>query len=280
MIPSGAAKVAGVAGWPIAHSLSPMMMGQWIKQLGLDGLYAPFAIAPEHHRDAFASLSSTGLVGLNVTIPYKQSALEISDSVSAAAEAVGAANLLTFKQGIIHADNTDIVGFLDALRHAGSQLDTRTRVLLLGAGGAARAAAYALSVADVAEINLCNRSSERAERLAADLVPGANIVSWDQKDAALKAADLVINATSLGMSGRSDLVLDWASVKPDAAAFDIVYTPIKTRFLRDAAKAGLQTIDGLDMLIGQARPSFEALFGVAPPVEFDMRALLTTVLNR
>jgi shikimate dehydrogenase len=280
MTPTGAARVAGVAGWPIAHSLSPAMMSQWIDYLDIDALYAPFAIAPEHHKDAFRMLSSTGLAGLNVTIPYKQSALEIADDASTAAAAVGAANLLTFEDGRIRADNTDIAGFLYALSCTGLVLGPPTRVVVLGAGGAARAVCYALSLAGVTEANLCNRSGARAEKLAIDLMPSANIVPWDQKDAALSGADLVINATSLGMGGRSDLVLDWRAASPGAVAFDIVYTPLETRFLRDARKAGLQIVDGLGMLIGQARPSFEALFKIASPSELDMRAILEPRLNR
>ncbi|SDM18406.1 shikimate dehydrogenase family protein [Maricaulis salignorans] len=278
MKPTGAARLAGVAGDPIAHSLSPSLMAAWIKAAGLDAVYSPFRIAPDDAEAFFRALARTQCSGLNITLPHKQTALAIADQVSPAARAIGAANLLTFRDGMIHADNTDAAGFLGALLARGVDPE-RGPALVLGAGGAARAIAYALHQAGVPEIRLSNRSRSNAADLARDLVPDARIHDWDDRDQALDGAALIVNATSLGLSGAGDLVMDWRRAPTDAVAADSVYKPLQTGFLRDAAKCGLGTVDGLGMLIGQARPSFEAFFGIAPPEGVDAHALLHAMLE-
>ncbi len=278
MRPTGAARLAGVVGDPIAHSLSPSLMSAWIEAAGIDAVYAPFAVDREDAAAFFRGMARTALVGLNVTLPHKQTALTVSDRASEAAQAIGAANLLTFHAGEISADNTDAAGFLNALRAAGVD-PARGPALILGAGGAARAIIYALVKAGAPEIRLSNRSLANAEQLAQDLAPQARIYEWAQRDQALEQVALVVNATALGLAGSADLLLDWRTAPADAVAADSVYKPLQTGFLRAASQRGLETVDGLGMLIGQARPSYKAFFGDAPSEAVDARALLVSLLE-
>lgn len=279
MTTTGAARLAGVTGDPVSHSLSPILMGLWIDAAGLDALYAPFPIAPENFDRAVSGLASAGCVGLNVTLPHKEAALDLADSAAAAARAVGAANLLTMTDGKIHADNTDIAGFLYALEPANINYN-KARVLIIGAGGAARALVYALLTVGVSDLALCNRNLPRAEGLARDLAPGASLVPWEARDDVLSDRTLIINATSLGLRGRNELSLDWDRVSPGSVVFDSVYTPLNTGFLTGAAARGLTAIDGLDMLIGQARPSFQAFYGQSVPELPDLRGQLVRHLEQ
>ena len=278
MRPTGAARLAGVVGDPIAHSLSPSLMSAWIEAAGIDAVYAPFQLARDDAAGFFRSMSRTAMAGLNVTLPHKQTALASSDRASEAAQAIGAANLLTYHDGEIHADNTDAAGFLNALKVAGVD-PAIGPALVLGAGGAARAIIHALVQAGVPEIRLSNRSRANAEILARDLAPQARIHEWETRDQALDEVALVVNATSLGLAGNPDLELDWRIAPASAVAADSVYKPLETGFLRAASRRGLKTVDGLGMLIGQARPSFEAFFGVPPPSDVDARTLLVSLLE-
>ncbi len=278
MIPTGAARLAGVTGDPVSHSLSPILMRLWIDAAGLDALYVPFPIAPENFDRAVNGLACAGCLGLNVTMPHKEAALELADSASASARAVGAANLLTMDGPKIHADNTDIAGFLYALEPANITYN-KAKVLVLGAGGAARALVYALLTVGVSDLALCNRNLTRAQGLARDLAPGASLIPWEARNDVLADRTLIINSTSLGLKGRSELSLDWDRVSSGSVAFDSIYTPLKTGFLVGAAARGLTAIDGLDMLIGQARPSFEAFYGRPVPSLPDLRGQLMRYLE-
>jgi shikimate dehydrogenase len=270
---------AGVVGDPIAHSLSPHLMQRWIEALSLNADYQRFHISADQFTAFIHEQSRTGLSGLNVTLPHKAAALDLAHEVSEAARAIGAVNLLTFKQGRIHGENTDARGFLDSLHQAGADPQTGP-ALVLGAGGAARAIIYALQQAGAPEIRIANRSRASAEALAGVLAPQARIFDWDDRDAGLADAALIVNATSLGLAGTdSDLQLDWSQASKSGAAVDSVYKPLQTGFLRDAGMAGLKTIDGLGMLIGQAKPSFAAFFGCPPPEAVDIRALLVASLE-
>lgn len=270
--------MAGVTGDPIAHSLSPRLMGAWIDALGLDAAYLPFAVAAADFGAFVHGLSKTQAAGLNVTLPHKQAALAMADRASPAARAVGAANLLTFSGGDIHADNSDVAGFLDAL--APAKIDYRQcTAMVLGAGGAARAMVHALLTSGVSRLILTNRTRSRAEALAADLAPAAEIVAWENRSDVLCETGLVVNATAMGLKGETDLVMEWQEARPDTVVFDSVYTPLETGFLAGARAGGLATIDGLDMLIGQARPSFRAFFGVEAPAHPPVRPILLEALG-
>lgn len=264
---TGAALVAGVAGQPIGHSLSPLIQGAWIAAAGLDAAYVPFGPADEAGFDALVAAGRAGaLRGLNVTAPFKARALALADAVSAAARACGSANLLLFEHGRVHADSTDGAGLIGALMEQapdGGWRDGTT--VVLGAGGAARAAAAALIEAGVPRLRIANRTLVRAEALAA-MLPGA-VEAEGLADLALDGdVRLVVNALSVASE------LDLAGLRPGALVMDMTYRPLKTSLLAAAEQRGLVPVDGLAMLIAQARPSFEALFGVSAP-DIDVRAL-------
>lgn len=253
--------VAGIAGQPVAHSLSPLVHGAWIAAAGLDAVYRPFAPADAA---GFAVLMDEGraggLRGLNVTAPFKEQALALADEVSATARTCGSANLLVFEDGRVRADSTDGIGLLAALTEQAPALDVAGRlVVVLGAGGAARAAAAALKGAG-ADVRVLNRTRARAEVLAADLA-----VSLAGPET-LAGAALVVNALSVPPD------IDVAGLRGDAVLMDMTYRPLTTPFLAAGRARGLPAVDGLAMLIGQARPSFRALFGIEPPAT-DVRTL-------
>jgi shikimate dehydrogenase len=266
--------VAGVVGDPVAHSLSPTIHGAWIRALGLDAIYDRFHVTAEGFPAFVAGARGGRLRGLNVTIPHKHTALALADEVDASARDAGAANLLRFHQdGRIEARNTDGLGLLAAFAEQAPGIDLGSgRVVVLGAGGAAKGAVAALARAGVADICIANRSLARAQELAAAF-PGAWALSLADASAALHEAVALINATSRGLNGEDDLDLPLDALPAGAAVMDMVYKPLRTGLLRAAQARGLAVVDGLSMLIGQARPSFEAFYGVAPPAEVDVRAL-------
>lgn len=267
---------AGVVGNPIAHSLSPAIHNAWIAAAGLDGEYHAF-LSP---LDAFASfvgeLRSKGVRGANVTIPFKQEALAVADRASDLARLAGAANLLVFEGGEVVADNTDGPGLLVALATQGFQ-PTDGPAVILGAGGAARGAAAALVLAGSPQVRIVNRTRERAQALAASL--GERVVDYQRADEAFADAAVIINATSLGLGGGEGPHAPFECAPGSAVVMDMVYKPLVTEFLDRAAEAGHPTVDGLAMLISQARPSFEAFFGRPAPREVDARAVAIAALE-
>jgi shikimate dehydrogenase len=259
--------IAGVAGRPVTHSLSPLIHRNWIAAAELDADYRAFA--PEDEA-GFAALIAEGraggLRGLNVTAPFKEQALAAADEVSDTARLCGSANLLVFEGGRVIADSTDGAGLMAALAEQAPEfaLDGRP-VLILGAGGAARAAAAALKAAG-AEVGVLNRTRERADRLAADLGVRA------EGPEALAETALVVNALSVAPD------IDIGALRDDAVLMDMTYRPLLTPFLAAGRARELKTVDGLAMLIGQARPSFRALFGIEPP-PVDVRGLAVSALG-
>ncbi len=266
------APFAAVVGWPAAHSLSPLMMATWLEAAGLAGRYGVLEVPPERFADLAGALPALGLTGVNVTLPHKQAALKLASAASPAARAVGAANRLTVTGQGLFAHNTDVDGVEAALADdAGAG-----PAVLIGAGGAARAALHCLRGHD-RELRIVNRTRSRAEALSAEFGVQAAIFT-DPADA-LSGAGLIINATSLGMTGKGALSPDFSVCAADALAFDMVYTPLQTGFLQCAAAAGLRTRDGLTMLIGQARASFEAFYGAPPPPDDVVRPVLAARLE-
>ena len=276
---TGGAMVAGVAGRPIAHSLSPLLHRAWIEAAGLDAIYAPFS-PPEAGFLAFIEGLRGGVIrGLNVTLPFKQTALAAADEASPFALAAGAANLLLFHEdGRIEARNTDGQGLLYAFARQAPGFDlTAGPVTILGAGGAARGAVAILGQAGVLDIRIVNRTKVRAEALA-ERFSNASSFGFGQLTHALEGAGTVINATSTEIDGDV-LELDFSAMADGAVAMDMTYKPLQTRFLHQAKTQALRTVDGLDMLIGQAAPSFEAFFGIEPPAGLDSRSLLLRALD-
>ncbi|NWG91061.1 MAG: shikimate dehydrogenase [Parvularculaceae bacterium] len=268
-------RLAAVLGWPVAHSLSPLIHMTWAAREGANARYDRIAVEPsdEAFQAAIARLRAEGYRGANVTIPHKERALRYADRASAAAEEIGAANMLTFGEDGVTAANSDAA----ALRAIILDLDPLPRsALVLGAGGAARGALWALKSASVAQIALTNRTKARAEAIAA--IADARVIDWRDRNDALATSEFVINATSLGMTGEPALGLDLARLPKTAAVFDAVYAPLETALLRAAAANGLKAIDGLEMLMRQAVPGYLAWLGSRAEIDADLRARLETAL--
>ncbi|MDZ7909286.1 MAG: shikimate dehydrogenase [Gemmobacter sp.] len=261
--------LAGVIGHPVAHSRSPALHGFWLKRYGIKGHYIPIDITQADLPEALKMLPKLGFVGINVTIPHKEAVLALADIVTDRAALIGAANTLIFrKDGKIHADNTDGVGFIANLRQNAPQwVPSVGPAAVLGAGGAARAVVAALIEVGVPEIRIANRTRTRAEAFRKDF--GAKITVWDWTQAGrmLEGAATVVNTTALGMAGKPDLGISLEAIERGALATDIVYTPLKTQFLIEAEEAGATIVDGLGMLLHQAAPGFERWFGQRPEVD-------------
>ena len=268
---TGKARVAGLVGWPVSHSRSPRLHGYWLAEHGIDGAYVPLPVRPENIEPALRGLAAAGLAGVNVTIPHKQSVLALCDEVDDVARRIGAANVLIFQDGRIAATNTDSFGFMENLKATAPAWSAAAPAVLLGAGGGARAVAVGLLDAGVPELRLVNRSRERAEQLAADIGGPITVVPWDQRAAALSGAGLLANSTSLGMSGQPKLELALDDLREKAVVCDLVYSPLETELLKAARARGAVGVDGLGMLLHQARPCFAAWFGTDPQVTGALR---------
>jgi len=266
--------LAAVIGSPIAHSRSPALHGYWLKRYGLKGFYIPMDVAQADLETVLRTLPKMGFVGANVTIPHKEAILHIADVITDRAALIGAANTLIFrKDGKIQADNTDGAGFIANLRqHAPHWVPSVGPTAVFGAGGAARAVIAALIEVGVPEIRLANRTRARAEALRSDFGAKVHVYEWVQADTMIDGAATVVNTTSLGMTGKPDLVLPLESLSPHAVVTDLVYTPLKTQFLIEAEERGATVVDGLGMLLHQAAPGFERWFGQRPEVDDLTRA--------
>ena len=273
---SGKTLVAGVIGWPISHSRSPRLHGYWLDHYGIDGAYVPLPVRAEDFDTAVTGLAAAGFRGVNVTVPHKEAALRICDSVDAFAAKVGAVNTLIFNEDGITGSNTDAFGFLENLRNGAVGYDVKTGpAMVVGAGGAGRGIVAALLEEGVSEIRLTNRTLSRAEQVAEELTARfagkIDVIPWDQRGDALADVALLVNSSSLGMAGQANLELDLTRLPPQALVNDIVYTPLETPLLAEARARGNRTVDGLGMLLHQARPGFHAWFGMNPEVTGGLR---------
>lgn len=270
---SGRARVAGVLGWPVAHSLSPRLHGYWLEQYGVDGAYVPLATPPAALDAALAGLVALGFRGANVTVPHKEAVAARLARLTPAARRIGAVNtLVVADDGRLEGDNTDAFGFTENLRAAGVVApQPPLAAVVLGAGGAARAVIVALLDAGCGEIRVVNRSTARAHALAAAMGGAIRVVAWADRAAALAGAGLLVNATTLGMTGQPALELALDALPRAAAVTDLVYTPLRTPLLAAAAARGHPIVDGLGMLLHQARPGFRAWFGREAEVSEALR---------
>lgn len=268
--------LAGVIGHPVAHSRSPALHGYWLKRYGLKGHYIPLDIAPADFEGALRLLPKMGFVGVNVTIPHKENLLRIADIVTDRAALIGAANTVIFrKDGKIHADNTDGLGFIANLRqNAPDWQPALGPAAIFGAGGAARAVVAALLEVGVPEVRIANRTRLRAEVFRSDFGAKVTVYDWTQAGQMLIGAATVVNTTSLGMTGKAEFGIPLDHLMPGALATDIVYTPLKTAFLIEAEARGAQIVDGLGMLLHQAAPGFERWFGQKPEVDAETRRVV------
>jgi shikimate dehydrogenase len=249
---------AGVVGHPVAHSLSPRLFAYWLRKHGIDGRYDAIPCEPGRFVETLAALKAEGLAGINVTLPFKAEALAHAQVTTPLARRLGAANTLTFADGLIHADNTDAEGFAEALRP--HLTEAHRTALVLGAGGAAPAILAGLKALGIAKVGLANRTPEKAEALAERF--GARVLPWEERGAV--PADLLVNATSLGLPGGPPLDVALDALPPHALVFDTVYGREETPLVRDARGRGLSATDGLAMLVRQAVPGFARWFGATP----------------
>ena len=279
---SGKAKLAGVMGWPIGHSLSPCLHGYWLRQYAVDGAYVPLAVRREDFAGAVRMLPRLGFAGANVTVPHKEAALAAVDEAAGDARRIGAVNTIVVRaDGSLMGWNSDGFGFMENLKTGVPEWNPRLGpAVVLGAGGAARAVCAALVDGGVPELRLVNRTAARAEALAADIGGPIEVVSWAERESALDGARLLTNTTTLGMAGNPPLDLALDLLPPEAAVTDIVYAPLRTPLLAAAAARGNPTVDGLGMLLHQARPGFAAWFGVEPEVTDEMRAFVLAGMGK
>jgi len=279
---SARAKLAGVIGDPIEHSLSPLIHAHWLNAYAIDGAYVPLRVARDQFSRAIEGLRIAGFVGVNVTLPHKEAAFAIADRHDAFARATKAANLLMFRESRIEAHNTDVEGLQASLAKEAGVLENTISVVL-GAGGAARAAVLALARLGVEEIRVVARNPARGAGLKADLESSVQaklqVFGWKEWPRAASSATLVVNTTSAGMRGNPPLDLPVDPLPRTAFVCDIVYNPLETAFLKTARRRGHTTIDGLGMLMHQAAPAFAAFFGVMPAVTPALRAELEEVLG-
>jgi shikimate dehydrogenase len=263
--------LAGVMGNPIAQSRSPRLHGHWLTRYGIDGHYVPLHVRAGDLEAVLDLLPRLGFAGLNVTIPHKEAVFALADEVSQRARAVGAANTLVFRDGRVLADNTDGIGFVASLARAAPGRDRTGRAVILGAGGAARGIVAALLEDGAAAVTIANRTVARAETLADLFDDRVRAADWITLPEHLSGSELLVNATSLGMTGQPPLELALDGLPIRATVADIVYSPLRTPLLDAAAVRGHVTVDGLGMLLHQAVPGFEAWFGTRPEVDDALR---------
>lgn len=265
--------LAGVVGSPVSHSLSPKLHGHWLSRYGIEGYYVPMDVASSDLPEAIRNMSKLGFVGANVTIPHKEAVLELADMVTDRAAVIGAANTLAFREdGRIHADNTDGYGFVENLRRSAPDWDPAGGpVAVVGAGGATRAVLASLIELGAREIRLANRTRARAEALADAFGPKVKVFSWIRAGDMLEGVALMVNASSLGMVGKTDYRVPLDALPARAVVCDLVYVPLRTALLERAERIGCATVDGLGMLLHQAAPGFERWFGVRPEVDDELR---------
>lgn len=280
---TGRTRLAGIMGWPVSHSRSPALHNFWLDDHGIDGAYVPLPVRPEDLERALRALPALGFRGCNLTLPHKEAALAIVDRVDPLASRIAAINtVVVMPDGSLEASNTDAFGFRENLRDCVPDWDpVAGEAVVLGAGGSARAVVAALTELHVPGIRLVNRTLARAEALARDLggfgVP-ISAHSWDTRGEVLDRAGLLVNTTSLGMTGAPELEIDLSRLPAMAVVADIVYVPLETELLAAARQRGNRTVDGLGMLLHQGRPGFEAWFGTAVRVTRELRAALLTTL--
>lgn len=272
--------LAGVMGWPVMHSRSPRLHNYWLEQHNLAGVYVPLAIAPERIGPALRALPGLGFAGCNLTIPHKETALAIVDRVDDRARRIGAISCVTVAEdGTLLGTNNDAFGFVASLRESAPHWRAGAGpVVVVGAGGAARAVLDGLIEEGAREIRLVNRTFERAQRLAREFAGPVRAYRWPERAALLEGAASLVNTTSQGMVGEPPLDLALGALPRDALVADVVYIPRETPLLAAARSRGNRTVNGLGMLLHQARPAFHGWFGIMPEVTPELRALIEATL--
>lgn len=272
--------LAGVMGWPVAHSRSPAIHNHWIRHYGLNGSYVLLPVQPELIHDAVRGLRALGFAGCNITIPHKVAAMPLVDRIDPLAARIGAINTVVVeKDGTLSGYNTDAYGYIQSLLDAQPHWRADAGpITVLGAGGAARAILVALAERGAKEIRLCNRSLDKAQALAAEFGAPIHAIPWEQREEALDGAALLVNTTSLGMKGQDPLELALDRLPRHALVSDIIYVPLETPLLAAARARGNVAVDGLGMLLNQARPAFQHWFGVMPELTPELRRMVEATL--
>lgn len=268
--------LAGVMGYPVMHSRSPKLHNYWLAKYGLTGTYVPLAIKAEHLRAALRALPALGFSGCNLTIPHKEAALAIVDRIDPLAHRIGAVNCVAVAaDGSLAGQNHDAFGYIESVREAQPAWRADAGpIVVIGAGGGARAVLVSLIDQGAREIRLVNRTPARAKALAGELGGPITALGWEQREVALKGAAMLINATNQGMVGEPPLDLALDALPVSALVSDIIYIPRETALLAAARKRGNATVNGLGMLLHQARPAFQAWFGIMPEVTPELRAMI------
>jgi len=272
--------LAGVMGWPVSHSRSPLMHNHWLRHYGIAGVYVPLPVLPERLPEALKGLSALGFAGCNLTIPHKVAAMAYMDDIDPLARRMGAINTVVVgADGRLSGFNNDGYGFLQSLLDA--QPDFRADagpITVLGAGGAARAVVLSLAEQGARDIRLLNRTQETAQRLADELGGPIQVLPWAARESALEGAALLVNTTSLGMRDQPELTLRLDALPKTALVCDVIYVPLETALLRQARLRGHVTVNGLGMLMNQARPAFKSWFGVLPEITPELKQAMLASL--
>lgn len=272
---------ACVIGYPVAHSRSPLIHNYWLREHQIDGDYVRHELRPEEIDSFLRNFAQSGFIGCNVTLPHKEAAARNVANASPVVRALGVANTLWLDNETLHADNSDVGGFVSHLDHSLPGWTAKTKhAVILGAGGAARAVIYGLKSRGVENMTIVNRSPERAAQLTKEIKIAAGMAGFEKLPALLAQADLLVNTTSLGMTGQPPLEIDLSHLKAGAAVCDVVYVPLETELLKQARERGHPAIDGLGMLLHQAVVGFERWFGVKPKVTPELRAHIVADLTK
>ena len=277
---SGHTKLVGVLGWPIGHSLSPHLHNQWITINKIDATYVALPVDPIYLATVVRALPRMGFIGVNVTVPHKENIFQLVDEIDELAMKVGAINTIDMlPSGQLRGRNTDVYGFEENLRSNAKQVNfNNISALVLGAGGASRAICIALSRLGISEILLANRTRQRAEVLSSDIdnliKTPVRVVDWDHRDGVLSDIGLVVNTTSLGMTGQQPLSINLNALPAGSLVADIVYTPLETPLLAQANQLGHLAINGLDMFLYQAQAAFRGWFDICPVIDDRIRTLI------
>jgi shikimate dehydrogenase len=272
--------LAGVMGWPVMHSRSPLVHNYLLRQYGLTGTYVPLAIQPDRLETALRALAPLGFSGCNITIPHKSHAMAVVDEVDPVAKRIGAISCVIVRpDGTLAGTNNDAFGFMHSvLQRQPTWRAGADPVAVIGAGGGARAVIYALAERGAREIRVMNRTFERAETLAREFGSPVVAVAWDERHIALSGAAMLVNTTSQGMVGEPPLDLTLDTLPTTTLVCDIVYVPLETPLLEAARRRGNPTVDGLGMLLHQARPAWNAWFGIDPEITPELRAAVEATL--
>ncbi len=271
---------AAIVGYPVSHSLSPVMHGYWLQHYGIHGHYGAMAVTADGLKDALTEMAARGYAGCNLTMPHKEAALSLMDVHDESCLMSGAVNTVVMRGGKMHGYNSDGFGFVESL-NAQTPGWSGARVVILGTGGAARGIIASLRAAGAAHFVLVNRTRAKAERVVKQFsMTAVDVVDWQERDAALERATLLVNCTSLGMTGEGALDLDVARLPDDAVVSDIVYRPLETRLLARSRARGLRVAEGLSMLMHQGRLGFEHWFGIDPAVTQDLANTLLAAMGQ